>query len=436
MKRKKDRKMEILKKVLQVISTLILKKYNPRVISITGSVGKTSTKEAIFSVLANKYRVRRSEKNYNNEIGLPLTIIGVDSGKSSHWEWLKVFCKGLVTIIFPVEYPEVLVLEMGADRPGDIKYLSSLVRSDVGVVTEVSPSHIEFFKTLEGIAKEKMTLVTELDVNALALINVDNELIAKHKEHIKARTMTYGFKDGADLQATDLLFNYANDEDVKGLSFKLNYKGTILPVRLNNVLAKHQIYSALAATAVGLEFGLNLVEIAGFLANFSLPCARLNLIGGIKRTSIIDDTYNASPASVVAAVDVLSAVRATRKIAVLGDMLELGEEAGKAHRAVGKKILESRIDIFFGVGEGMKAAVMELKKNGFPEKNIFQFDDPITAGIKLQEIMQEGDLVLIKGSQGLRMEKVVEEVMAEPQKAGELLCRQNEEWKNIPFRKN
>jgi len=432
-------KIILLKSVLRTMVRLVLKKYNPKVVSITGSVGKTSAKEAIFSILAGRYRVRRSEKNYNNEIGLPLTIIGTESGKDSVFEWFKVFLKWLVVIIFPVEYPEILILEMGADRSGDIKYLTDFVHSNVGVVTEISFSHIEFFKNLESVAREKMSLVKNLDQSALAVINIDNSSIAKFQGQTKARVVTFGFSEKADMQATDVSFNCAGGQEIRGLSFKLNYKGTTLPVRLNNVLARHQIYSALVAAAVGVEFGLNLVEISALLSNFSSPSGRLNLMPGIKNSLILDDTYNASPASVIAALEVLRGISASggkkrRKIAVLGDMLELGGETEKSHRNVVKKFLEIKGDIFLAVGERMKFAVAEMEKNKFNPQNTFSFMGPEEAGRKLQEILKEEDAILVKGSQGMRMEKVVEEIMAEPQKAGELLCRQNKEWKAKPFK--
>ena len=433
------KKITLLKSALRMMSLLVLKKYNPKIIGITGSVGKTSTKEAVFTVLSSRFRVRRSEKNYNNEIGLPLTVIGVESGKNSIWGWLLVFFKWLMVIVLPIEYPEILILEMGADRPGDIKYLTSFVRPDVGIVTDVSFSHIEFFRSLEGVAKEKMFLVSGLSEKSLAIINVDNEHIKKMKDQIKCRLVTFGFFDDADMQASDIFFNYSENREILGLGFKLDYKGTNLPVRLNNVLAKHQIYPALVSVAVGIEFGINLVESTALLGNLSIPHSRLNLIPGIKNTQIIDDTYNASPSSVSAALEVLAEISTAkekfrRKVAVLGDMLELGDETEKSHRNIAKKFLEIKGDIFFSVGTRMKFAVSDLEKSGFKKENIFSFDNPMDAGKKLQDIIKEGDIILVKGSQGARMEKVVEEIMAEPQKAEELICRQNKEWKDKPFK--
>ena len=432
----KSQKKIWLEKILRWMAIVILKKYNPKIIGITGSVGKTSTKEAVFSVLASRYRVRRNEKNYNNEIGIPLTIIGVKSGEGSFWGWLAVSLKWLVVVLSPFEYPEILVLEMGADKPGDMQYLTEFIKPTVGIVTDVSPSHIEFFKTLENIAKEKGTLVRELDENGLAILNADNEYALKLKDQIKAEVITCGFTDEAQMKASGYSFVYTDEreKEIRGLTFKLNYKGTTIPVRLNNILAKHQIYAALMAVAVGVHFEINLVEIAGALENFSSPCGRMNLLKGIKNTQLIDDTYNASPVSTCAALEVLGEIKAKRKIAVLGDMLELGDEEEIGHRQVARKFLEIKGDIFIAMGKRMQFAISELKNHNFDGENVFYFESPEAAGKKLQEIMQEGDLILVKGSQGSRMEKVLEEVIFETLSEQGLLCRQSNTWKKKPFK--
>lgn len=438
MKRDKSKKLIILERILRWMAAAILKKYSPKIIGITGSVGKTSTAAAIFSVLASHFRVRSNEKNYNNEIGIPLIIIGVQSGESSLLAWLGIFFKWLAIMIFPLSYPEFLILEMGADRPGDLDYLMSFVKVEIGVLTDISESHIEFFKTIEGVAKEKGSLVKSLSEKDLVVLNIDNKYIAKIKSQLKARVITFGFSEEADVMATDGLYNYSNEEgrepEIRGLSFKLNYKGTFIPMRLNYVLAKHNIYAALAAVCVGIEMGLNLIEIGKALENFCLPRGRMTLISGIKNTFIIDDTYNSSPVSAVAALEVLKEISSKRKIAVLGDMLELGEDTKKGHQEVIRKFFELEGNLLFAVGKRMKEAIFELPEGEIIKNNILLFSSPMEAGKKLQEMMREGDLILIKGSQAIRMEKTVEEVMAEPEKSRELLCRQNISWREKPWK--
>jgi len=423
----------LLTKYLRQMAFWVLKKYQPQIIGVTGSVGKTSAKEAVAWVLAEKFYLRKNDKNYNNEIGLPLTIIGVKSGGRSLLGWVKVFSYWLWIIIFPIKYPKILILEMGADRPGDIQYLADFVKCQIGIVTEVGQSHIEFFGNLENIAREKGELVRSLSDRGLAILNADNPRVLSMAENLKSAVVTFGFGEQADLRATDIAFNYSESGEIQGLSFKLNFRGTSIPVRLNNVLAKHQIYSALIATAVAEELGMNLVEIASRLSEFYPPPSRLNLIAGIKRTYLIDDTYNASPDSTLAALEVLWEIKADRKIAVLGDMLELGAETERSHRQVGRKLFEIKADLVFFFGIRMKFAMEELKKHDFNSENVFYFENHAELGRKLQSEMREGDLVLIKGSQSMRMEKVVEEVMFNPQDAGKLLCRQDKEWKEKEF---
>ncbi|MFA6047588.1 MAG: UDP-N-acetylmuramoyl-tripeptide--D-alanyl-D-alanine ligase [Parcubacteria group bacterium] len=430
----KPKKLVYLEKILRLMAVLVLKKYHPRIIGITGSVGKTSAKEAIFTVLASHGSVRKNEKNYNNEIGLPLTIIGTETGGDSLAGWMRVFLKWTGLVAYPAKYPEFLILEIAADRPGDVKYLVDFVKPELGVITDISGSHLEFFKTLEGITKEKGYLAKNVKENGAAILNIDNPQLKKLKNETKSRVLTFGFGEEADIRATDVLYNYASNEqngnrELKGLSFKLNYKGTSMPMRLNNILAEHSIYSALAGVAVGIEMGLNLVEIGKALENFSLPSGRMNLIRGIKNTILIDDTYNASPVSTAAALKVFKSIEAKRKIAVLGDMLELGINTEPGHREVAREFLASGGNIFMAVGRRMEQAIDELKKHNIDENRIFHFRSPMEAGLKLQEIMHEGDLILIKGSQGMRMEKIVEEVMAEPLRAPQLLCRQDEKWR-------
>lgn len=428
----KSKKLQYLEKILNKMATAVIRKYKPRIVGVTGSVGKTSTKEAVFLVLSSKYNVRKNLKNYNNEIGIPLTIIGAESGGRSIFKWFLVFLKWTLLVTLPIKYPEILVLEMGVDHPGDMKYLTSFIPVEVGVLTNISASHLEFFKDIEHIAKEKGRLIESLPENGVAVFNADDKFSLSLGRRTKAAIITYGFNESAQVKATDIVFNYI-EGDPGGLSLKLNYDGKIIPTRLNNLLAKHQIYSVLAAIAVGIHFKVNLVKTVASLENYMSPPGRTNLIKGIKNSFLIDDTYNASPVSVLAALDIFNEVKARRKVVVLGDMLELGKEQEKGHRSVARRVADVKADLFFAVGERMEIAIKELQKIGYPSDKVLYFEDPVLAGKKLQQVIREKDLVLIKGSQGMRMEKIVEEVMAEPQEAEKILCRQDIKWRNKPF---
>lgn len=428
---------KIVQAILRALARAILKKYQPEVIGVTGSFGKTSTKEAIYAVLAPKFNVRRNLKNYNNEIGLPLSIIGAGSGGSSIWGWLGAFAKGLVLLCWrDKSYPQILILEMAVDREGDMDYLIDLAPTKMGVVTNIGPVHLEFFKTLEKIAKEKGRLISQLTANGWAILNADNEYVESMKELAKGRVLLYGINNKtSQVLASEINISYLNEKDSKeadqatGLSFKLSYGGSTVPVFLPNILGSHLIYAALAAAATGIAHGLNLVEISQNLRNFQAPAGRMRLIPGIKKTFLIDDTYNAGPDSTAAAVNVLGEIKSVnRRIAVLGDMLELGEYTTDAHRLIGEIVMRNKIDLLLTVGERARVIAAEVERQGMDSDNVFTFSDTERAGRFLQEKIGPGDFILIKGSQGMRMEKIVKELMAEPLKAGELLVRQEKPW--------
>ena len=454
----KSKKKVLLKKLLKYFAEKALRKYKPRIVGVTGSVGKTSTKEAIFSVLSAKFRVRKNEKNYNNEIGLPLTVLGIESGGGSVWKWIVVFLQAIGVVFFSSreKYPEILVLELGADRPGDIKYLVNFLQPEVGVVTTVGISHLEFFQSKNNIIREKSFLVRNLKKDGLAVLNFDDEEVRKmacprtnssktnqlsnSKNNptigVGVNKIFFGFDDAAEVHASDIFFGYGKAKDsfggdineIKGISFKLSYEGTTLPVRLIRSVGRPQIYAVLAATAVGIHFDMNLLEIAEALKDFQAPAGRLNLIEGIKNTVIIEDSYNSAPQSAIAALEVLEKIEARRKIAALGDMLELGEGTEEGHREVGRYVAEMA-DILFAVGERAKFIADEAERTGLDKNKIFCYTDSSEAKIPIQNMLQEGDVILIKGSQGARMERISKEIMRNPEDAEKLLPRQTAEWK-------
>lgn len=424
---------KFLQLILKILARRIIKKYKPRIIGITGSIGKTSAKEAIFWVLKTRLAVRTSYKNYNNEIGLPLTIIGRESPGRSLWGWVNLFLRALSLCLFKdANYPRILVLEMGIDRPGDMDYLTSIARPDIGLVTSVSYSHLEYFGSVVNIKKEKQVLIEKLDPRGTAIVNFDNEYSRDMAAISTAKVLTYGLKPGANLQAQDVVYNFTKEGyDLSGASFKLNYNGSIVPVTMKNAMSETAIYSALAAAAVALQFEFNLVDIARALSDFTLPKGRMNLLAGIKHSFIIDDTYNSSPEACLSALEILSKVRTDEtadKYAVLGDMLEIGAYTEEGHRLVGKKAASSGIKYLIAVGERARDFIRGAKEAEFEDDFIFYFDRPEEAGKFLQNRIKAGDVLLVKGSQGARMEKVVKELMAEPERAAELIVRQGKAW--------
>lgn len=427
----------IIQKILKALSKAILGKYQPKVIGITGSVGKTSTKEAIYTVLSSKFKVRKNIKNYNNEIGLPLTIIGIESPGPSIWGWCWVVLKALGLVLFKSrDYPEILVLEMGVDRPGDMKYLVDFIKCDIAVVSAIGevPVHIEFFGSLENLVEEKAILIESLKQDNVAILNYDDKLVLGMKKNVVSKVITYGLRKGADVQAIEISFSegqWVLENGNIGTSFKVVYDGKVVPLRLFNVIGYQSVYAALAAVAVGLNLEMNLLEIVEQIRNYESPPGRMRIIKGIKNTLILDDSYNASPLAVKAALKVLKELKTEpngRKIAVLGDMLELGEFSETAHREIGA-LAANTVSILLTIGDKSKFIVDQAIKSGMDKNSVLVYNNSFQAGKELQNILRPDDLVLVKGSQGMRAERVVEEIMAEPQRAKELLVRQDKSWK-------
>ncbi|MDD5590237.1 MAG: UDP-N-acetylmuramoyl-tripeptide--D-alanyl-D-alanine ligase [Candidatus Portnoybacteria bacterium] len=416
--------------ILKTLASKILKKYKPFIVGVTGSMGKTSTREAIAAVLESKYEIRQNFKNYNNEIGVPLTILGLESGGRSIFKWLWIFIKGSKILFFKIPYPEVLVLEMGADRPGDIKYLTSFVNCDIGVITGIGdiPAHVEFFSTPVQLAREKSRLIDYLEEKDRAVLNFDDARVKKLTGKTRAEILSYGFSEDAKIRAFAFGTDIGFSPETSGINFQVEFGGKTFSVKKEGILGRHQVYPMLAAMAVGLAMEMNIIETIGGLKRYRAPKGRLNLIKGIKTTWILDDTYNSSPAAAFEALKTLAEFDGRRKIAVLGDMLELGEFTEEAHKSIGKEI-RNYADIFFAVGDRMKFAALEAAKSGMAQNNILWFETADAARMPLQHTIQKGDVILVKGSQSMRMERIVEEIMAEPDRAAELLVRQEREWK-------
>jgi len=423
---------KIIELKLKYLAKLILLKYKPEIVGVTGSVGKTGTKEAIYAVLKFKFNVRTNIKNYNNEIGLPLTILGVESAGKDVFGWLNIFWQGFKLIIKrDKNYPKILVLEMGVDRPGDMKYLTSIAKANVGVITLIGPSHLEFFGSVDEIAKEKACLIKKIKPNGWAVINYDDAKSRDIARDSKEKVLTFGLKAGADVQARELSFSFKENreaDNLLGIKYELTYNQTFVPVRLGQVIGLNAVYASLAGAAVGISYGLALEDIARALSNFKSPKGRMNLIPGIKHSLIIDDTYNSSPQSSKQALDIIKKIPiagAERKFAVLGDMLELGAYTEKGHREVGEYAAMAGINKLIVVGERARDIARGAESAGMKFDNIFHFKNTEETGRFVQARIREHDILLVKGSQGMRMEKIVQEIMAEPLRAKELLVRQD-----------
>ncbi len=453
---------KIIVTLLTLEARLVVRRYKPHIVAVTGSVGKTSTKDAIYEVVAEGVHVRKSQKSFNSEIGLPLTILGRPNAWNNPLQWVLNLLDGFLLLIFNPHYPEWLVLEVGADRPGDIKRVARWLPVDIAVITRLPevPVHVEFFESANQVLEEKAALIDALRPDGTLVLYADDERAAEFtKRYInnperRRKIITFGFAPEADVRAEDMtiLFEGGREQWPVGMSARVIVDGVSAPIQVLGTLGAHTLLPALAAAAVGVALGKPLSDIAEALRAYEPPQGRMHLVRGIKGTLVIDDTYNSSPAAVSAALDTLKSIgRAAsergiprapldggitpkRLIAVLGDMLELGRLSVEEHHKIGAQVAgpaiegEGKVDLLVTVGFRARDIAQGALDAGLPESNILQYEDAQKAGEELAALVQGGDCILVKGSQSMRMERTVKELMANPERASELLVRQDEEW--------
>jgi UDP-N-acetylmuramoyl-tripeptide--D-alanyl-D-alanine ligase len=300
---------------------------------------------------------------------------------------------------------------MSEDAPGTIKYLVDLARPKIGVITFIGdpPVHLKYYKNINHFIEEISYLPQRLLLDGKFIFNIDNHSVLGLKEKTMAKTFSYGFDERADVKISNYkLVTVGNDLRKAGMSFRIEYKGSFVPVKLKGVIGKPQSYALAAAAAVGLALEMNLVEIAEAMKDYQIPIGRTKFISGIKDSWVLDDTYNACPDSVLAALDLIKEINAKRRIVILGDMKELGDFSKQAHGLIGGKVSEIA-DIFIAVGKEMM-----LAKDNVIEKNseieVFWFENSEEAKKNIKKMVQKGDLILVKGSRAMEMEKITKEI--------------------------
>jgi UDP-N-acetylmuramoyl-tripeptide--D-alanyl-D-alanine ligase len=412
---------------------LILKKYKPQIVGVTGSVGKTSSKDAIYTVFKSTFKVRKSDKSFNSEIGIPLTILGCHNAWSDLALWVQNIFHGLSLILFKHTYPKWLVLEIGADRPGDIRKVSAWLNPDVAVITRFGkvPVHVEFFNSPEEVIAEKTHLALALKPEGTLVLNHDDEDVLALTAKVKNKVITYGMDSKADVLASNYNILYSSETGLPtGITFKVDYQGNSVPISIEAALGKAHIYPVLSAIAAGVSQGINLISICDALRDHKTPPGRMRLIKGMRNSIIIDDTYNSSPVAVNEALESLKALENTSsKIAVLGDMLEIGKYSVEEHKKVGKKAADIA-DLLICVGLRARYIAEGAREAGMSDAKIFLFDKSPEATAMVKKVVKENNAVLVKGSQGVRTEKVVEAIMAHPEDKEKLLVRQDAQWKH------
>jgi UDP-N-acetylmuramoyl-tripeptide--D-alanyl-D-alanine ligase len=360
-------------KALQRVAAHWRGKHTPRVVGVTGSVGKTTTKEMIYGVLSQRFRSLKSEGNYNSETGLPLTLLRLEP---SH---------------------QRVVLEMGMYDLGEIAELAAIARPHVGVVTNVGPSHLERLGTVERIAQAKTELVEALPGDGVAVLNGDDPWVRQMAAKTRAKVFYYGLDPTCDLWANDI-----ESQGLEGIRFRFHHGSETIYAKVP-MLGRHSVHTALATAAVGLVEGQSWEEIIDGLRGAAQ--LRLVVVPGLRGSTILDDTYNASPTSTIAALNLVEELDG-RKIAVLGDMLELGAYEEEGHRKVGRRALDV-VAVLITVGERGRLIAEEALACGMEGEKVFIEEDNDSATARLREIVAPGDVILVKGSRGMMMEEIV-----------------------------
>lgn len=362
-------------KALQQIASYKRDLYDIPVIAVTGSVGKTSTKDIIASVVSEQFKTFKTQGNLNNHIGVPLTILSL----KDH---------------------EALVVEMGMNNLGEISVLSKIAKPNIAVITNVGTSHIGNLGSRENILKAKLEILDGLKEDGVLVINNDNDMLNGwyNSNPNKVKIVTYGIENSSDYMAHDIL------SEENGSKFNVDIDGVTEKIFVP-VGGQHFVYNALSAIAVAKQIGISNSKIKEGIEKFQLTKSRMELIKIAKDITVINDCYNANYDSMKAAIDYLAKSRANRKIAILGDMLELGEFSEDLHTKVGEEVAKNKIDVLITVGEMGKVISNTAKSLGI---KIYQFDSNQDAVNQVKQIMQQGDIILVKASNGMKFKEIVE----------------------------
>lgn len=362
---------------LGVLAKYYKSKFDISVIGITGSVGKTTTRDMVYAVVSSKYNTLKNEKNFNNQFGVPLTLFNLDN---EH---------------------EYAVIEMGMSGFGEIDYLADIVRPDIGLISNIGMSHIEHLGSQEGIFKAKMEISNYFSENSCLIVNGDDEYLSKLKaEKDSLNYDLYTF--GKDRKNTIVLKSVESGENET--RFIADFEGKTEEFSIPTI-GEHNVYNAMSAILVGLKIGMTFDEIRRGLMNFKATGDRQNIIN-TGRYMIINDVYNASPDSMIASLKVLALNRDRRKVAILGDCLEMGDYEEEGHRRVGLQSVR-RCDVIITQGKAARFIGIEAQEHGFDLSNIYHFDTKEDLIKDLNNILKDQDVVLVKASRGMHFEDIV-----------------------------
>jgi UDP-N-acetylmuramoyl-tripeptide--D-alanyl-D-alanine ligase len=359
---------------LQILATAVRKLWGKPLIAVTGSAGKTTTKEAIAHVLKSRFRVMKSEGNFNNHFGLPLMLLKLEP---EH---------------------DLAVIEMGMSHAGEIRQLAKIAQPDIGVVTNVAAVHLEFFDSLAGIARAKYELVESLPASGTAVLNADDEYVSQFGRDFKGKVLLYGTRENASIRAERI-----QSKGAEGTEFDV-VVGNARQHAVVPLVGEHNVLNALAAVAVGLESGLKPSQAVSALATLA-PAEKRGQVLHMGNITVINDCYNSNPKALEAMVDALASMPAKRRVVVAGEMLELGPAGEEMHRSAGQHIAEKKIDVLLGV-RGLAEAMVDAAKQSGTRASFLS--SPEQAGEWLARETRDGDVVLLKASRGVKLERALE----------------------------
>lgn len=425
---------KLLIKILVLLSGAILKKHKPFIIAVTGNLGKTTTKDSIAAAFSGQDAFIASKKSLNSDLGIPLTIIGASSGWRSISKWLEIIWKG-IKVYFGRDYKKYLILEVGADTKGDIENVTKYLRPNITVMTQFSevPVHIENFKNRKELIREKRYLAEAIVDGGTFIYNSDCvdsvdmlEDLAEDFKNRNIKVLSFGTKT-ADIVATSIVNSVTNKKVSAKVILKDDTKN-ILNLECDGVLGESPIICALPAILIADEMNLDIYQSLEKIKTSERAPGRMRILNGRNKSIIIDDSYNSSPLAAAHGVKTVGDLKIIgRKIFIIGDMMELGTFTKEEHLKLGKQIAKYA-HILITVGLRSRDVAESAMDNGLGEGWVLQCDDAYQAGREVQQLLRSGDLVYIKGSQSMRLERATMMILDEDLKAKDYLPRQESEW--------
>lgn len=412
---------DFLKKIItikiEIIARLLLLRHRPKIVMIVGATGKTITRDMVYEALRDKFSVRKNFTRKNDLNSILMTILGREINLEEIWDSIRVLFSCFLQI-FSSNYPKWLVMEFDVSHPGDMN-VAKWLKPKIAIITALGdvPNHVEFFESPEELIAEQTKLVKYIDSGGALILNTDDEASRKVKSKSRVKVYTCGLGEMADFMASNksVVYNEINvNRPPIGINFKLNYYGNTVPVSIEGVLGDQYIYSTMFAVAVGMSVGVSIVDITKNISSYQTSPGRLNLIRGMHASTIIDDSYDASPLAMAKALRTLSALHVHGlKVAVLGDMLELGRFSNNEHKKIGELVAKYKFDNLVTVGIRAETIAESAYGAGVHKKKIFCFKNSEQAIDEVKKLLnkEKGSAILVSGAKEMVMEKLVASIV-------------------------